>query len=101
LKHLLHDTAPDVQHAAVDAIPKLRNVDGAVVDLLLAAVNGPSTSMAWAAAQLLGTIDQNPSTPIPIRRRIISTLTDAVYDPRSNRTVQFTYTDVSIPDLPS
>jgi hypothetical protein len=60
LQHMLHDTAPTVRQAALDAIPRLRSVDRSLVD----------------------------------------NLAEAVQDPKSERTVHFSFVDVAIPQLP-
>ncbi|MEV6690175.1 hypothetical protein AB0M35_01680 [Micromonospora sp. NPDC051196] len=95
----LNDVSP-VQGAAMEAIPLLRHLDHRVVADLVDSLHHPSSTTAWAAAQLLATIGQATNLPDQIRARIIDALADALRDPRSHRTVHFAYTSAAIPDMP-
>ncbi|MPY39060.1 hypothetical protein FNH04_03680 [Streptomyces phyllanthi] len=89
-----------VRSAALRAYGALRLVDEDLVDDLADALTGPSSVTAWAAARLLSIIGERVSTPAKVRDRIIDLLADAARDPRSRRTVYFSYIATPIPLLP-
>ncbi|MBQ1025908.1 hypothetical protein [Micromonospora sp. C95] len=90
----------EVQGAAMEAIPLLRQLDHRVVADLVALLHHPSSTAAWAAAQLLATIGQAVNLPDQLRAQIIDALADALRDPRAHRTVHFGYTAAAIPEMP-
>ncbi|MFD4276263.1 hypothetical protein R2B67_33635 [Streptomyces cyaneofuscatus] len=89
-----------VRSAALRAYGALRLVDEDLVDDLATALTGPSSVTAWAAARLLSIIGERASTPARVRDRIIDLLADTARDPRSRRTVYFSYMATPIPLLP-
>ncbi|MGW0778848.1 hypothetical protein ACWD01_35735 [Streptomyces sp. NPDC002835] len=100
LEHALRDVA-QVRSGAQRAIAALRNIEETLVDDLAATLTGPSTIAAWSAAQLLAAIGQKADIPDTLRARIIDLLATAARDPRSRRTVHFSYVSAPIPDLPA
>jgi hypothetical protein len=99
LLHALLDV-PGNRQAALDAIASLRDVDSALIERLETTLLGPSASAAWAAAQLLAVFGQDARVPPSVRARIIDSLARAIRDPRSRRTVHFSFVDSAIPDMP-
>ncbi|MFD7026440.1 hypothetical protein ACFWAR_00150 [Streptomyces sp. NPDC059917] len=89
-----------VRSAALRAYGALRLIDKELVDDLAEALTGASSVTAWAAARLLSIIGERASTPAKVRDRIIDLLADAARDPRSRRTVYFSYIATPIPQLP-
>ena len=89
-----------VNAAALAAIPRLRHVDQRVIDNLAATLFHPSSMVAWSAAQLLATIGQDSNLTSQLRGHIIGALAAATQDPRSRRTVHFSYAPGAIPDMP-
>jgi hypothetical protein len=69
------------RQAALEAILRLRSVDRLLIEDLVTALSGPSVTVAWAAAQLLGEIGENARTGKPARDTIIAALAQAVQDP--------------------
>jgi hypothetical protein len=89
-----------VQRAALDAAPRLRQVDSTILPDLLEMLYHESAVTAYATAQLLATLGQSEKTRPETRRRIIDALSAAARDPRSHRTVYFSFVDARIPDMP-
>jgi hypothetical protein len=100
LRSMLHDSAVEVRQAAMEAILRLRRFDRRLIGDLTDVLSGPSVTVAWASAQLLGAIGENGSTPKGARDAIIAALAAAAEDPRSRRQVHFAYAETAMPEMP-
>ena len=100
LRSMLHDSAVEVRQAAMEAILRLRRFDRRLIGDLTDALSGPSVTVAWASAQLLGAIGANTRTPKDARDAIIAALAAAAEDSRSRRQVHFAYTETAMPEMP-
>jgi hypothetical protein len=89
-----------VQRAALEAAPRLRQVDSTILPDLLEMLYDESAVTAYATAQLLATLGQSEKTRPETRRTIIDALSAAARDSRSHRTVYFSFVDAAIPDMP-
>jgi hypothetical protein len=99
LKAALRDIH-QVQLAALDAAPRLRRIDSTILPDLLEMLYDESAVAAYAAAQLLATLGRSEKTRPETRLAIIDALSAAARDPRSHRTVYFSFVDARIPDMP-
>ena len=99
LKSALRDVYA-VQRAALEAAPRLRQIDSTVLPELVGLLYDESAVTAYSTAQLLATLGQSEKTRPETRRRIIDALAVAARDPRSHRTVYFSFVNARIPDMP-
>src|SRR5262249_29742427 len=82
----LHDVA-EVQTAIVQMVQNLRYLDERMIPQMISLLEHESASVVYAAARLLASIARNEKISLPLRQRIVRTLSKTIQHRDSSRPV--------------